>query len=547
MLYQQIASALEEIYFAPRSQKAVLCSRLIADLEPSMLCPVVRLLSGQLWPTWEAREMGVGPEGLSVALELISEENITGLRERLGEMGLVAEAAIAEKSQHSLTIEPLQALTVYEQLRRISMFRGRDSEQRKNAILRGLFQVASPLEGKYIARTVLGNNLAGIGHKTMLAALALSYRCEQAQLKRAYCLLPDPGKIAVMAASGQLDKARIQPGIPIKPMMICSLKPVDLKVVGSVADESSAGMAIFPRYHALRVQVHNTDSGAYIYSSRQKNITSSLNGLAQRLTGMDDEFIVDADLIGFQDGRICPQAEVIKYINRRRLSRRSSLSPALLAYDLLYLSGEDTTTLPLRERRNRLLEALGKPRSMPFQGISVVREWIVQRKDLGEDLLQDHLERLAEEGGEGFIVRDLNELYRPGECSRTDFLVERELFISAVIVRAEWGRRRNEKIFSRFLVALREGDNLVSVGWIGRQLGQKDILELDRQLKALASEWDDTGASVSPQVIINLRIRGARRSELGYVILRPVVVGIDPNSSWEDVDELNRLFPISDR
>ncbi len=550
MLYHQIASALEEISSAPRIQKAELCSRLITEVESPFLCPLVRLLLGQLWPSWEAREMGVGPEGISAALTEISDQDILRLRAKQSEMGLVAEAALAEKSQHSLSIEPLQALSVYEQLRKISQIRGKDSEQRKDALLRGLFQEASPLEGKYIARTILGNNLAGIGPRTMLAAIALACSCQQDQIHRAYSLLPDPGRIAVMAASGQLENARIQPKIPLKPMMICPRRARDPKTPDEGTVESMR-MAIFPRYPALRVQVHNTSDGAYIYSSRQKNITASLNGLAQRLRGIDEEFIIDADLIGFQEGKICPQPELIRYINRRRLSRRSSLSPALLAYDLIY-RGEDVTTLPFQERRKRLLESLGEPKPLPFSGISAAREWNVPQKDLQEDLLKGHLDPghqnlPVEEGGEGFLVRSLRGLYHPGECSKMDFIVAEEASISAVIVRAEWGRRNDDKTFSRFQVALREGDELVSVGWIGGKLGRKDVLELDRHLKGLAREWDEKGASVTPQVIINLRIGGARKSEQGYAIIRPAVVGIDLYSSWEEADELDGLIQILDR
>ncbi len=76
---------------------------------------------------------------------------------------------------------------------------------------------------------------------------------------------------------------------------------------------------------------------------------------------------------------MCSQSEMLRYINRRRLSRRSSISPALLAYDLIYISGEDTISLPFQERRKRMLKALGEPRSMPFQGISATRECIVLR------------------------------------------------------------------------------------------------------------------------------------------------------------------------
>ena len=102
--------------------------------------------------------------------------------------------------------EPLEALSVYERLRRISAMNGKESEQRKNALLRGLFLEATPLEGKYIARTALRNMQAGIGHKTMIAALSSSLHCDQEKIRRAYGLMPDLGSIAAMAQSQKLER-----------------------------------------------------------------------------------------------------------------------------------------------------------------------------------------------------------------------------------------------------------------------------------------------------------------------------------------------------
>jgi len=288
------------------------------------------------------------------------------------------------------------------------------------------------------------------------------------------------------------------------------------------------------------VQVHKTGAGAFIFSSRLRNITPALNGLAQRLGCIDEEFIIDADLIGFKGGKICSQSEMIRYINRRRLSRRSSISPALLAYDLIFLSGEDTTCLPFQERRTRLQEAFGEPRSMPFPGISIVPQFFISEKNS----LSGHLDRLKEEGGEGLMVRSLEAAYHPGVCSGCDFFIEAGAYISAVIIRAEYGRRREDQLFSRFHIALRKEDDLVPVGWIGGQLGQKDIIALDRQLKALAREWDERGAAVTPQVVVHLRTRKVRRSEKGYTIIRPQIEQIDLSASWDYADELERLLAV---
>ena len=102
MLYSELPLPCEEISQVPRGQKVDLAASLLAGVELQMLCPVVRLLLGELWPPWEEREMGIGPEALMAALTEVSEEDVPSLRENLGEMGMVAEAALVPKGQHLL-------------------------------------------------------------------------------------------------------------------------------------------------------------------------------------------------------------------------------------------------------------------------------------------------------------------------------------------------------------------------------------------------------------------------------------------------------------
>lgn len=535
MLYCQIAQALQDISQAPRRQKVDLTARLLAKQGPEMLCPAVRLLLGELWLPWEEKEMGIGPEALMAALAEVSEEDVSRLRERMGEMGLVAEAALRQKGQHSLCSEPLQAFSVYERLRRVSRMKGKESEQRKNALLRGLFLEATPLEGKYIARTALRNILAGVGHKTMLAALFQAFHCDQSRVLRAYNLMPDPGRIAGMALNSELEGSTVQPKVPINLMIIRKGRAMNPESSGE-----SQQLAFLPKYPGLRVQVHKTKEETLIFTSRLRNITRALNGLSQQLCAIEEDFIVDADLIGFQEGKICRQAEMVKYINRRRLSRRSRLQPALLAYDLIYLSGEDTCSRPYLERRKRLEATLGEPEAFPFLGISTAEETLPENNDA----FHDYLARVRKRGGEGLLAKDLQAAYSPGVGSSQDFIIKAEETISAVIIRAEYGRGKNEPLYAKFRVALRGSEGLVPVGWAWRGLGQKDVLDLSRHLKTLVRDQDELGADVTPQVILDLKIRGAIKGPDGYNIQQAVIEEIRFEASQEDADDLERLEGI---
>ncbi|MDM7940721.1 MAG: hypothetical protein QUS07_10345 [Methanothrix sp.] len=408
MLYSQIAALLEDISLAPRSQKASLTAEFLIGIEPGMLCPAVRLLYGELWPPWEEREMGIGPESILAALGEVSGVDVLAIREDLREIGRVCEAALQHTIQHPLTREPLQALSVYNGLRRVSLMSGPDSERRKGAVLKGLFLSALPKEGKYIARTALRSMLTGIGPHTMMTALCKAFDSDQDEIQKAYNAMPEMGLVARAAKDGALKEIKIQPGRPVMPMII---RPGALATPG----------AFSPRYAGLNVQLHVASGESSVFTSHQKNITSALSGLIQQLGGLIDDMIVDADLIGFRDGGVCSQVEMIKYINRRRLSRKSIISPALIAYDLIYLNGEDLTGLSYQERRRRLLGVFGEPKSMPFLGISPAEERILN--DEGE--VRDYCLQAKRLGGTGLIMRDLGAAYRPGWRSDRDFIIMR--------------------------------------------------------------------------------------------------------------------------
>jgi DNA ligase-1 len=410
MRYSRIAQALQEISQATRGCKADLAAGLLSEIEPDkkILCPAVRLLLGELWPPWEKREMDIGPEALMTALTEVSDQDMPSLRERFHEMGKVAEAALGQKGQHSLFREPLDAQSVYERLLRISEMSGKESEQRKNALLRGLFLEATPLEGKYIARTALRNMQAGIGHKTMIAALSRGLQCDQEKILKAYGLMPDLGSIAVMAQGRKLEEVSFQAKVPIRFMLFRQSKPV---VPGR----------FLPKYPGLRVQVHKIKKEVLIFTSRLRNITASLSGIFRQLEKIESDFVADADLIGFHDSAvnrnvICSQAEMRRYINRRHLSRKSQIRPTLLTYDLIALQGEEICSLPYQDRREKLLSVLGEPQAMPFQGISPAREDLLMDLDAIEELLS------KAGGARALLERDPKAPYLPGIVSKQDFI-----------------------------------------------------------------------------------------------------------------------------
>jgi DNA ligase-1 len=403
LAYARIASLLDEIGKAERRDKAGLAAGLLAGLSEEQLCPSVRLLTGELWPSWEKREMGMGPEAILECLEEISTEDVANLRKGLGEMGLVAEAAILHKSQASISSEPLEAVQVYRGLDRISHQHGPDSEHRRGAILRGLLLDAEPIEAKYIARTVMRNMLVGLGPQTQIAAIAKTFDVLDEQVRKAYALMPELGLVAKAASTGTLAEVRIKPSRPVRPMLIRQ----------GTSSNSPGPRAYIPRRSGLRVQVHKAGGEFFVFTMRLRDITSALSSLFRELQVVSHDLIADAELVGSQNGLMLGRPDMVRYINRRALSRRSTVAPALVLWDLLYLDGEDLTPIAYKERRRRLEEVLGEPKDATLTRISIAEQRVLERTG-------DVEEYLSREGSKGLIARDLLAPYQPGRFSDSD-------------------------------------------------------------------------------------------------------------------------------
>lgn len=359
--FRRLASVLEEIGRASRGDKARIASGFLSGLEEDDLVPSVRLMIGNLWPCWEQREMGLGQEIMLNVLGEISLEDVGILRKTAGEMGAVTEAALMRKSQRLLSSGALYSLSVYRDLLRISDQSGPGSDYRKAAILRGILLEASPLEGKYISRAVMGNTIAGLGPMTMISAISNAFGCSRDEVERAYSFMPDLSMIALNALKRRLDDIAIEPPRPIR--------------LVQTQKDNEATEAYLKRYQGLAVQIHGTQNKFYAYTSRLKNITPALAVLFRDL-GIKNDFVAKALLVGFQDGRMLKKGSIISYINRRHFTRRSSISPALIAIDLLYVDGLDLTGSSYAERRKRLISLFGPPKTFPFAGISSAEEII---------------------------------------------------------------------------------------------------------------------------------------------------------------------------
>src|SRR2546427_469193 len=160
---------------------------------------LVYLTQGKVHPDYMGIELGLAEKLVIRALAQatgLSEEEVTALWKKKGDLGLVAQEAIATRRQKPLDSKPLTVAKVYANLDEIARAGGTGSQERKIKLLVDLVGAATPVEAKYIVRTVVGKMRLGIADMTIVDALAATFatKADRDAVERAYNVSSDLGE-----------------------------------------------------------------------------------------------------------------------------------------------------------------------------------------------------------------------------------------------------------------------------------------------------------------------------------------------------------------
>src|SRR2546427_7781654 len=325
---------------------------------------LVYLTQGKVHPDYMGIELGLAEKLVIRALAQatgLSEEEVTALWKKKGDLGLVAQEAIATRRQKPLDSKPLTVAKVYANLDEIARAGGTGSQERKIKLLVDLVGAATPAEAKYIVRTVVGKMRLGIADMTIVDALATMFatKADRDAVERAYNVSSDLGEVGrLLAEEGLkgLSKVRLMLYRPIRAMLCERLETLDeiLKRLGKCALEY--------KYDGLRVQAHIGLKGIRLFSRHLEDITDQFPDL---VAGLKDSFRGKAGIV---EGEAVPvDSNTGEFLPFQTVSRRrgrkydvdvmmKEFPVTLFLFDCLLDSGEDLTGRPYTERRGRLHE-----------------------------------------------------------------------------------------------------------------------------------------------------------------------------------------------
>jgi DNA ligase-1 len=465
---------------------------------PAELLPTVALLcQGQIAPDFAGVELGLAERlaarAVAQAAGVPAEQVLARARET-GDLGLTAEQLLeATAGSRPATLE---VEAVFEGLHQVAEAQGEGSQGRKLAGLVGLLERATPLEARYLVRTVTATLRLGIGTATILDALAEVHaggRKQRLILERAYNICSDLGLVAATLVGGGLaavQEMRVRAGNPVRPMLAQRLSEsaeILAKLGGSCAAEY--------KYDGIRVQAHRTADGALeLYTRRLDRVSTQFPELVELLDASlgPREAILEGEVVAFDpaSGELRPFQDVM--FRRRKYGITEAVSDypvSLFCFELLFADGEDLTGLPYLERRARLAQAITPSARLRLATATQVGD---------EPALERVFEQAVAEGCEGLICKSLDPAasYQAGARGwqwiklKRDYRSELTDTLDLVVVGGLAGRGRRAGMYGALLLAVYDpdGDRFQTICKCGTGFADAELAALPARLAPQARE-----------------------------------------------------------
>lgn len=459
---------------------------------PEEIDKIIYLTQGKLHPDWTGEpELGIAEKLAIKAINVatgVPEHEINNKYSTVGDLGSVAEYFVGKKQQMALFTEKLTISHVYETLDKMAKSTGKGSTNVRIRSLAGLLSSATPIEAKYLIRTVTGKLRLGIAEMTIIDALAIISKKpdSKAIIERAFNITGDLGLVAKILKSdglSGLEKLQICIGRPIRMML------AQRAVTGEEIIERMGGPGWGEyKFDGERFQCHKKDNQVMIYSRRLENITTMYPDGVELIVNhiKAKEAVVEGEAIPINPntGEILPFQELMR--RRRKYDIESMMQKipvSLYLFDCLYYDGNDLTNENFLTRAQKLRKIVSSSdRIMPVP-------YLLTNDPKSLDLF---FHEALEMGTEGLVIKAIrsDSIYRAGARSwlwiklKESYRSKMIEPVDLAIVGAFYGKGRRSGSYGALLAAVYNPStgNFETVCKVGSGFTDSDLDELPKKL-----------------------------------------------------------------
>jgi len=522
----------------------------LKQLQAGEVEPAVSMILGRPFPKWDQRVLEVSWATLSNVIKRLTNidwKQFSGAFGRTGDVGAATKVVFEEskiRRQATLFEKPLTIPEVRRTLESIAETSGNGSRERKERLVETLLSEATPLEAKYIVKTMIGEMRTGFHEGLMELTVSRAFDIPLEVVQTATMLTGDIGEVASIAkrlGKEGIHKLQFQVFRPIKPMLAQMAESLD-----EVLREHGEQTALEYKLDGARIQIHKSGDNVRVYSRRLTDVTDSLPEVVQLVKAgvKAREAILEGEVIAVGEDRspLLFQHLMRRFRRVHEIDEMTKRIPVeLYLFDVIYLDGQSLINLSYSERRKRLEDIAGS--------IPLTRQIVTGNIQEAERFLNEAMR----EGHEGLVAKKLDSPYTPGVRGKRWFKIKKTLEpLDLVIVAAEWGYGRRHGWLSDYYLAARDAETgeFLVVGKTFKGLTDIEIIEMTKRLKELTVREEPHSVSVVPKIVVEVAYNEIQKSpkyECGMALRFARITKIREDKSPEEADSIQRVRKIYEK
>ena len=459
---------------------------LFKETSQDLLPKIVYLIQGKIRPDFEGIELGMAEKLAIRSLSKSSGTPVKKIQETYqddGDLGHAAEKILRLKKQTTFVNETITVERVYETFFKIAKMEGKGSQDMKIKYISSLLNDATPMDGKFILKILLGTLRLGVADNTIIDALTIAFtgsKEKRHQIENAYNVSSDLGKVAHVISKEGIDgveKFQISVFNPVRPMLADRVKS-ESEALEKMGEKFAAEYKL----DGERVQVHLKNKQVILFSRRLENITKFYPDIVENISKSlkTREAILEAEAVAVNEntGEFLPFQELMHRRRKYNLDRAVSEIPITLNFfDVLYFDGKNCLDLSYEERRKNLEEIVAEDKLAKLVPMVTVT---------ADSEIEDFLENSINSGCEGLMLKSLEGQYRAGMRGSNWLKLKREYrnelgdSLDLVVIGAFFGRGRRTGRYGTLLVATYndENDTFSSICKVGTGFTDENLDQL---------------------------------------------------------------------
>lgn len=518
---------------AKKTEKVRIISEYLKALPAEDAARASVFLTGRPFARREEKVLGVGGSSLArLVTDIVGKgaEELWQVYRRHGDLGEAAEALLSQRAASG-------EVTLAKVASALSQLTTLRAPAQKMALLRNLFERATPGEVKYIIKIITGDLRIGLKESLVEEGIAKAFERPPDAVRRANMLTGDIGETVLLATKDNLASARLRLFHPIGFMLATPIETAE-----KAFEDHTRVVAVEEKYDGIRAQAHKGSAGVKMFS-RTLDEVKEFPELAGPLRSLPGEFILDGEILAWQGSQPLPFTELQKRLGRKQIDfwLERDVPVKFVAFDLLYIDGELMLDVPLAERRLRLEKLLSGSLRIEI-GIAP------QQKCDSPETVQLAFRASLAAGYEGIVIKSPDSFYTPGRRGRL-WLKMKEPFatLDVVVTAVEYGHGKRHGMLSDYTFAVRDGERLLNIGKAYSGLTDAEINRYTQYFLQHTTEDQGFRRIVEPNVVIEVAFNNIQRSERhasGYALRFPRIVRLRPDKPVGEIDTLAHVTEL---